>query len=175
MAAWGREVTTVMEMVAGYVKSLAIFMVFISVCSIIMPEGRFKGVLSFITGIMLMLVILKPVNAVFNSDAAQWVEKGIKLNTYTADNEIQQYGQDSVDMIIDSFETACEDMLETELGAERIVVNAKNGADGVYIDNIEVYSRDNSDAQRAASLCGIDSTRVRVINSGAGEYNEANQ
>lgn len=161
------------DMVAGYVKNLAIFMVFISVCSIIMPEGRFKGVLSFITGIMLMLIILKPVNAVLSSDARQWVENGIRLNTYAADNELEQYGQDSADMVMESFESACEDMLETELGVDGIRVNAENGAEGVYIAGIEIYSADEEAAERAASLCGIDRAKVSVINSDAGEYNEA--
>ena len=122
-----------------------------------------------------MLIILKPVDAVLGTDARQWVENGIRLNTYAADNELEQYGQDSADMIIDSFERACEDMLEMELGADRVRVNAQEGPDGVYIAGIEIYSANEGDADRAASLCGIDRASVSVINSDAGEYNEADQ
>ncbi|GEM_PF-4382406 len=167
-----------MDMLTQYVKNLALFMIFASVCQIIMPEGRFKGAVCFVTGIMLMLIILKPVNAVLNTDGRAWLETSIRLNTYAAQNELEQYGNSSTDMVISGFEAACADMLEGELGAEKVGIKAENGEEGVYISDITVIIK-NGDTEKikstAARLCGIDENKVTVIKGGVDEYNEADK
>ncbi len=166
-----------MDVLAQYVKALAVFMVLASVCQIIIPEGRFKGAVSLITGIMLMLIILKPVNAVLNSDEEGYVKNSIKLSTYTAKNELLQYS-DSSDIVIAGFEKACADILNHELKAVSLSVKAVNGEDGVYISEVKVNAV-SSDVEnikkRVSEICGIDGEKVNVINQGKGEYNEANK
>lgn len=167
-----------MDMLAQYVKSLAVFMIFASVCQIIMPEGRFKGAISLITGIMLMLIILKPVNAVLNTDGKSWLESGIRLNTYAAQNELEQYGSTGADMVISGFENACADMLKSELGAEKVSVKAENSDEGVYISSAVINIKAGNTEEiksKAAGLCGIDEDKVTVIKEGMGEYNEADK
>lgn len=165
-----------LDMLAGYVKTLAVFIIFASVCQIIMPEGRFKGAISFVTGIMLMLIILRPVNAVLNNDTQSHIKSGINLNAYAADNELEQYGEDSRTAVIARFEKDCADMLENELGAKKVAVSAENSEDGVFISSvtIEISGADTAAvANKVSELCGIEKDKISVINGGFREYNEA--
>ena len=166
-----------MDMLSQYVRTLAVFMIFASVCQIVMPEGSFKRSVAFITGIMLMLIILRPINNALGS-SSEWLKTGIKLNAYDAEEEFKSYGESEERIIIESFENACEEMLVNELGISAANINAQNGEDGVYIASAELYMpSENADAavKKTAELCGISADKVIVINERSSEYNETDK
>lgn len=169
-----------MDMLSQYVRTLAVFMIFASVCQIVMPEGSFKGAISLITGIMLMLIILKPVNAVLNADKSTWFNTDIDINGYNTAEEIVQYDEAGTQAVIDGFENACEQLLLSKLGdkADYVSVHALNGSEGVYIDSVTVYTSSGDAvgiASAGAELCGIAEDKVTVISGGMDEYNEADK
>ncbi len=158
-----------MDMLADYVKSLAMFMIFASVCQIILPEGKLKGAVSFIIGIMLMLIVLKPVNAVINTEGKSIIRNSIKLNSYDTKNQLEQYG-DGSEIVISAFKTSCENMLMEEIKAEAVNVKVVNDEEeGVYISSVELKIK-NQDTEKikseVANLCGIEKDKIKVINEG---------
>jgi stage III sporulation protein AF len=165
-----------MDLIAQYVKNLAAFMVFAAICTIIMPEGRLKGMLGFVMGIMLMMIILRPVNAMLGGDGDKILTNSLRLNSYAVWNT-EEYG-DGAELVLSEFEKNCEEMLKEKLKANSVDVSAENGADGVYISSVTVNISGGGDtaesiSRSVASICGIDESIITVINADKGEYNEA--
>jgi hypothetical protein len=132
------------------------FMVFAAVCGFVVPEGRMKSAVSLVMGFMLMLLILRPVNAVLRFDFTNIFNDV----SYTVPDI------DTSTAVIGTFERACENML-SENGIEA-TVKARDDGDGIYISEINISDSDKTDM--AARLCGVD---ISVINVGGVEYNEA--
>lgn len=166
-----------LDTISEYVKNIAFFMVLSSVCILFVPEGRLRSVVSLITGIMLMLIVLKPVNMLMGAeDESNVVKNSIKLNERAAKNSLEQWGANNEEekMVLEVFERACEDMLKREIKAERVSIRAENGKDGIYIAEVRIYSNNPQGLEEnVAALCGINQDKITVINEHGEEYNEA--
>lgn len=150
---------------AEYVRSIAAFMVLVSLCGIFVTD-RFKGIFGFTAGIVLILTVLKPVSGFVNGN--------ISFNGFKG--ESIDYTENTADTVIKTFEKNCEELIGSTLGAEASVYAADEG-EGVLIRRI-VLRTDGNNAElkkRAAELCGISEDKVLVINKGGGEYNEADR
>lgn len=163
-----------LDTISEYVKNIALFMVLSSVCTILVPDGRLRSAVSLITGIILMLIVLKPVNMLLGAESGESiVQNGIRLNVRAAENSLEQYDRGE-QMVLEVFEKNCEDMIKRETGADKIIIRAENGQDGIYIAEVKLYSRKPQGlADKTAALCGIDRDKITVINEQEEEYNEA--
>jgi stage III sporulation protein AF len=165
-----------MALITQYVKNLAAFMVFASVCTIVMPNGRIKGMIGFVMGLMLMLIILKPVGSVIGCETDTIFSNNVKLSSYAIRNE-EAYG-DATELILREFEASCSELLCSKLGVRAADVCADSGEEGVYISSITVdmygYGGTVDELKMmVSSICGVDESIITVINADEGEYNEA--
>lgn len=149
-----------MNMLAEYVKSLAVFMVVACLCRIILPEGRFSNAVGFVTGIMLILIVLKPVNTLL---LAEW--KSCIKNAFSSDTYSGAYEKSGENAIIDYFEKECENMLVQELDARAVSVRAADDGEGVYIAQVYIEAAGAADVikQRTSQLCGIDENKITIL------------
>jgi len=158
--------------ISEYVKNLAYFMVLASLCAFVVPKGRTQNVINFITGIMLMLIVLKPINVLLGAeDKVDIVKNSIALEQAMTENSFEQYDNAGERAVLDTFERNCENMIKEKTGAKKVEVRAEKNENNVYISEVRVYSAKSSEAQ-VASLCGVETDKVKVINEWKEEYNE---
>lgn len=150
-----------MNFLAEYVRSLAVFMVVACVCRIILPEGKFSNAVGFVTGIMLILIVLKPVNTLLSADWKSCIKNAFSFDTYSTGS----YEKSGENAIIGYFEKECENMLTQELDAKTVSVRAADDGEGVYIAQVYIETTGAADKakRRTSQLCGIDENKITVL------------
>ena len=90
-----------------YVKSIAVFLLFISFISIIVPESKYKNYINLVMGLILIFIMLTPIfKIIYNGDANinnMVTSMEVEINRAIAEREQNIYEGNKKELIIETY------------------------------------------------------------------------
>lgn len=134
-----------------YIKNIAVFLIFSTFVEIIMPNGKYKEYIRFILGIILIVIMIKPINNLISSIDKNFdisiMKVQSELNKYTASYESDLYAGKQKELIKKEFQSNIKSqiisIIKNYLTVNNIEVLLKE--DSFDIEQINIYASENSD------------------------------
>lgn len=136
------------EMIFGYVRNIAFYIVFMNIILIIIPSNKYRGYIKTVLAFVLILIMIKPIDNLLEKSNGKGLEKII--DEYSVDltkKEFEQGSQRQKELIIKQFENdflnQINSIIEREdnnITAEKISISYLRENDNIIgIDNINIY------------------------------------
>lgn len=84
-----------MSAISDFVRNIAVFMIFAGFVGVIVPDGKYKGYVNVVLGLILVLLLINPVAALLRGDLSEvFADMGLRydrsvINSYVYDDDAQ--------------------------------------------------------------------------------------
>ncbi len=116
-------------MLYGWMKSLIIYLIFAGAIINLSPSGSYKKYIRLFTGIVAIIILIKPISYIFNFDETKLYGAINKVEGVSGDYDLPQS-----DAVTDYYDMSISEAIRLEL-IDR----------GFLVDTIEVMSTENGD------------------------------
>lgn len=135
----------------NYIKNIILFLIFMSFIQVILPNNKYRSYINLVFGMMLVLVMIKPLNFIFqNIKAVQALaifnEEDINLNNNI---NVDKYKNVQNQMFKTAFEQNVKNQIENMLQNKYIIKNIQiqfyeSDYEQIMIDTITLYLIENN-------------------------------
>jgi stage III sporulation protein AF len=170
------------DILTGYVKNVAVFLILLSFVRILAPSPKYKPYLDLVMGLILIGAVISPLSGLLNSNSAILPTLKYKINGAEFKNE--EYILDEQNkMILDTYISELKIQVENIVSgsekyafedAEFTIGNTEDDFGEILSVRVLVSERDGRGAQNEASLIRVDGVKVRIPNQRAREGAEDN-
>ncbi|WP_317367171.1 stage III sporulation protein AF [uncultured Tyzzerella sp.] len=130
----------------SYIKNIILFLIFMSFIQVILPTNKYRSYINLVFGIILVLIMVKPLNIIFNDVKNIEISPAFLEETFNINSDInsEKYVSVQNDMIKNAFEhnikRQIEAILKDKYYIKDININLyENKYKEMNIDKIELY------------------------------------
>ncbi|CDQ39694.1 MULTISPECIES: stage III sporulation protein AF [Virgibacillus] len=180
-----------MEMLIDWVTQIILFLLLAAIIDLIIPSGSMKKYIKLVVGLILILILLKPIFFLFNIDIKSALEASIdrveegRIEEESMENLIESQ-KNEIDGTQDAYileqmavqlndlaEQPLQEEFQTEIRDIQFLFANEQEMTFENLDEVIVYLRESNDGEGAVSI--VDDVVINTDNPDTAKENEQNE
>lgn len=164
------------ELIFGYVRNIAFYIIFMNIILIMIPAGKYQGYIKTILGFVLILIMIKPAESFFKDSNGKSLERIIEEYDINLNQKEFEKGNDiQKELIVKQFEKNLLNQINNiikktdhDTYIEKVSVDyIEENGNIIGIENINIYVNDRCDKENIknaiSDFYNLENDNINII------------